>query len=67
MKRNVLRRIGRVMALAVILGNGVLSVPSHPARAQTTEPSPVTCWAESCSGGVCVRIRIQCPKQIVAV
>ena len=63
MLRNVLR-IGSAVAFAA-LGSGMLAMFSQPARAQTT--GPVTCWAESCSGNVCVRVQIQCPKQIIAV
>lgn len=63
MLRNVLR-IGSAVAFAA-LGSGVLAMFSQPARAQTTEPPKVTCWAESCEGNVCVRIKIQCPKEIV--
>lgn len=52
----------------------VLSVPAlglatvlytpRPAAAQT---GTVTCWAESCEGNVCVRVKIQCPKPIVVI
>ena len=66
MLRNVVQ-IGSVLALAALLGSGVVAVCSQPARAQTTEPPKVTCWAESCEGNVCVRIKIQCPKEIIPV
>jgi hypothetical protein len=59
MTRNVLR-IGNALAVALALGSGVMAAFSKPAdaRAQT---GTVTCWAESCSGNVCVRVQIECP------
>lgn len=67
MPRNILRRFERALTLSAVLGGGVLGLLSKPARAQTETPTPVTCWAESCTGNVCVRIQIQCPKQIIVV
>ena len=52
----------------------VLSVPALGLAAVLYSPRPaaaqdgaVTCWAESCEGNVCVRVKIQCPKVIQPV
>ena len=65
MNRNVLR-IGNGLAVAVALGSGVVAALTKPADAwaQTGE---VKCWAESCSGNVCVKVQIECPSPIKPV
>jgi hypothetical protein len=65
MNRRILR-IGNAPALAVVLGSGVLAVFSRPADAWAQQGT-VTCWAESCTGNVCVRVQIKCPKIIEPV
>ncbi len=62
MGRNVIR-VCNALAVAAALGSGVLAVFSKPADAwaQTGE---VKCWAESCSGNVCVKVQIECPPII---
>jgi len=67
MNRRILR-IGNALALAGVLGSGVLAVFSRPADARAqTGTGTVTCWAESCTGNVCVRVQIKCPKIIEPV
>ena len=39
---------------------------SGQASAQETKPD-VKCWIESCTGNTCVRVQIQCPKEIIPV
>ena len=54
-------RIGHAMAVAAALGSGVFAALARPTEAWS---QTVTCWAESCSGNVCVRIKIECPNPI---
>lgn len=65
MKRRILQ-VGNTLMVALALGSGVVAVFSSPADlwAQT---GTVTCWAESCSGNVCVRVKIECPVPIKPV
>lgn len=57
-------RLCSTLALGVLASalTGPMRFPAV-ASAQETKPA-VTCWAESCSGNVCVRIQIECPKEI---
>lgn len=49
----------------------VLSVPAfglatvlYTPRTAAAQTGTVTCWAESCEGNVCVRVKIACPTKI---
>ena len=66
MKRSILR-IGNALMVMLALGSGVLAVFSRPAGAWAQTETTVTCWAESCSGNVCVRVKIECPSPIKVV
>lgn len=59
-------RIGNILALAAVLASGVLAVFSRPADGWAQDGT-VTCWAESCTGNVCVRVKIKCPKVVEPV
>jgi len=52
-----------LVAWAALMGSVCFSAP---ASSQETKPT-VTCWAESCSGNVCVRVQIECPREIKPV
>jgi hypothetical protein len=52
-----------VLAAFAVLGSVHYSTP---AGAQETKPD-VKCWIESCTGNTCVRVQIQCPKEIIPV
>ncbi|HEX6036451.1 hypothetical protein [Longimicrobium sp.] len=45
------------------LASGVVAVFSGPGDLWAQTTGTVTCWAESCSGNVCVRVQIECPKE----
>lgn len=66
MKRSILR-FGNAMVVAGALASGVLAVFSGPRDLWGQTTGTVTCWAESCEGNVCVRVQIECPKQIKVV
>jgi hypothetical protein len=63
MKQSILR-VGNALMVAGALGSGVFAVFSHPGDAWAQTGGSVTCWAESCSGNVCVRVQIECPKPV---
>lgn len=59
-------RFGNAMLVGLALASGTLAAFARPGdlRAQT---GTVTCWAESCSGNACVRVKIECPSPIKPV
>ena len=63
---NKILRIGNSVAVAAVLGFGAFAVFSRPVDAWA-QAGTVTCWAESCSGSVCVRVQIECPKTVKVV
>lgn len=66
MKRRVLQ-FGNALLVALALGSGLVAVFSSPADLWAQTTGTVTCWAESCSGNVCVRVKIECPVPIKPV
>lgn len=62
MKQKILR-FGNALMITGALASGVVAVFSGPGDLWAQTTGTVTCWAESCSGNVCVRVQIECPKE----
>jgi hypothetical protein len=60
-------QFGNALLVAVALGIGVVAALSRPGDVWAQTTGTVTCWAESCSGNVCVRVKIECPVPIKPV
>ena len=64
MRRRILQFGNALVALA--LGSGVAAALAGP-RDAWAQTGTITCWAESCSGNVCVRVQIECPPVVKPV
>ena len=63
---NRLKRCVHLGFLVFVPALGLAAVLYAPGTAAAQEGT-VTCWAESCEGNVCVRVKIACPTVIVPI
>ena len=66
MKQKILH-LGNALMVTLALGSGVFAVFSAPGDLWAQTTGTVTCWAESCEGNVCVRVKIECPTPIKVI
>lgn len=64
--KDKLKRYARAIAFVSVPALGLATVLYTP-RPAAAQDGTVTCWAESCNGNTCVKVKIACPKPIVIV